>query len=380
LKSPISISEHLYTEGFAFDFFQAVRLLQWIEPHRPSVGRNGPPSAEPVRFRAHISLAFPPSSIHDLAPAPAGQHGAVMIESFLGLAGPNSVLPRHYTELLLRLERDQRGPERRALRDWFDLFNHRLVSHFYRAWEKYRFYLFYERGGFERPEPDPFTQGLLSFIGLGTPALRNRIRIEAPALQGNPTNRPTLARVDDLALLYYSGLLAHRPRSAAGLQALLRSYFRLEVEVFQFQGQWLQLEPPSMTRIGLENGNNRLGVNALAGERVWDVQSKFRLRVGPLSLSRFQAFLPSPSRSANRNAFFLLTHLTRFYVGPELDFEIQLVLKADEVPDCQLPRSKADGPTLGWNSWLRSEPFANDTDDAVFPAQVLTRVDGAPIL
>ena len=380
MKASISVSEHLYREGYAFDFFQAVRLLQWMEPHRPSVGRNGPPSAEPIRFRSQVSLSFPPSAIYDLIPAPSGQPGAVMIESFLGLTGPNGVLPRHYTELLLRLERDQRGLERRALRDWLDLFNHRFVSLFYRAWEKYRFYLAYERGGFERPEPDSFTLGLLSLIGLGTPALRNRIRIEAPAMAGSPANRPTLARVDDLALLYHGGLLAHRPRSAAGLRSLLRNYFRLEVEVLQFQGQWLQLEPPSMTRLGLANGNNDLGVNALAGDRVWDVQSKFRLRVGPLGLARFQAFLPSPSRAANRNAFFLLSHLTRFYVGPELDFEIQLVLRADEVPDCQLPKGRAEGPGLGWNSWLRSEPFTSDADDAVFPAQVLTKVDGAPIL
>ena len=75
----------------------------------------------------------------------------------MGLTGPSGVLPRHYTELLYKIERDVRTPEKHALRDWFDLFNHRFVSLFYRAWEKYRFYIPFERGDYDGAEPDPFT-------------------------------------------------------------------------------------------------------------------------------------------------------------------------------------------------------------------------------
>ena len=135
-----------------------------------------------------------------------------------------------------------------------------------------------------------------------------------------------------------------------------------------------------MTRLGLADGNNDLGVNALAGERVWDVQSKFRLRVGPLEPGAVPGISPLAEPSANARRSSCSSHLIRFYVGPELDFDVQLVLKADEVPDCQLPKGRAEGPSLGWNTWLRSEPFAQDADDAVFPAQVLTKVDGEPIL
>jgi type VI secretion system protein ImpH len=379
-EDPGSPAGRLYSEAHAFDFFQAVRLLQWLEWGRPAVGRMGPPSAEPVRFRAHASLSFPPSALYDLSPPPEGRNVPVMTESFMGLTGPSGALPRHYTELLLRIEKEQRGPEKYALRDWLDLFNHRLVSHFYRAWEKYRFYLAYERGGPDRAEPDTFTQALLSLVGLGMPALRNRLKVTGPeSVRGPAANRRTLARVEDLSLLYFGGLLAHRPRSAVGLRALLRGHFRLDVEVRQFQGQWLRLEPSSMTRLGEENGNNQLGFNALAGERVWDVQSKILVRVGPLDLERFQELLPEVSSRTGRNAFFLLTHLIRFYVGPEIDFDVQLVLRADEVPGTRLPYSDDDGPALGWNTWLRTEPFPSDADDAVFPGSVVFRIEDAAV-
>lgn len=369
---PHSPAGRLFTEGYAFDFFQAVRLLQWMRPDRQSVGRSGPPSAEVVRFRANTSLNFPPSAIYEITP-PADDHSySILTQSFFGLTGVNGALPRHYTEMILRLEKEHRGPERRALRDWLDLFNHRLVSLFYRAWEKYRFFLPYERAAFDRLEPDSFTLGLLSLVGLGTPALRDRLRVTGPARTVGGT-RPTLARIDDLALLYYGGLLAHRPRSAVGLQALLQDYFRLEVRVHQFEGFWLRLEPSNMTRLGVDGGNNQLGVNALIGDRVWDVQSKIRVTIGPLNLEKFDAFLPAGGDAVGRNALSLVAQLTRFYVGPELDFDVQLILRADEVPECRLPSGGEEGPALGWSSWLHSQPFETDAADAVFPGQAGSR-------
>jgi type VI secretion system protein ImpH len=335
-----------------------------------------------VRFRARASLSFPPSAVHEIAPAEPGRDVPVMTQSFLGLTGPLGALPRHYTELLMRLERELRGPERHALRDWLDLFNHRLTSLFYRAWEKYRFYLHYERGAPRRSEPDPFTLALLSLVGLGTLGLRDRVRVTSPRPAGAAGDRRTLARVDDLALLHYAGLLSHRPRSAAGLQALLHDYYGFDVEVLQFQGQWLLLEPANMTRLGAADAgnNNRLGVNALAGDRVWDVQSKFRVRLGPLALRQFNELLPEVSDRPGRDAFFLLTHLVRLYAGPDLDFDVQLVLRGDEVPECRLPSGDAVGPALGWNAWLRTDPLNRDADDAVFPGAVLTRVDTPGVL
>jgi type VI secretion system protein ImpH len=318
-------------------------------------------------------MAFPPSPVYSLegsaapdAPPPR------MTVTFLGLTGPSGVLPLHYTELLLHLDRDVRGPERYALRAWLDLFNHRLVSLFVRAWEKYRFPVAYERAG--AAGLDPFTQALFSLVGLGSPGLRGRLAVRVPAAVAG--QRPAvLARVDDLALLHYGGLLAARGRSAVGLQALLQDYFGVPVEVQQFRGRWLRLEPADQSRLEPAGAACTLGVNAVAGERVWDVQSKVRLRLGPLSYAQFTELLPDRSPVARRKALFLVAQLTRLYLGPELDFEIQLVLRAREVPDGRL----ASGPAasrLGWDGWVQTRPPGQDAGDAVFQGEEVYTVGG----
>ncbi len=371
---PSALARRLFEEGYGFDFFQAVRLLQRMEPGRARVGRGGPPLAEAVRFRARISLSFPPSSIYDLRRPTTSLPIPVMVQAFMGLTGPSGVLPRHYTELLYKIERDVRTPEKHALRDWFDLFNHRFVSLFYRAWEKYRFYIPFERGDYDGADPDPFTSALLSLIGLGFPSLRGRLRVvarDAVVDEGEPRER-VLARIEDLVLLHFSGLLGHRPRCAVALEAMLNDHFQIPARIDQFQGQWLKLEPANRTRLGGDRGNNQVGVSAVAGRRVRDRQSKFRVRLGPMTYAQFIEFLPDRAPVRERKRFFVLAHLVRLYADPGLDFDVQLVLKAEEVPACRLTRGGPIGARLGWNTWLLTRPASADAEDVV--------IDGAEAL
>jgi type VI secretion system protein ImpH len=369
-----TVEQHLTSEPFAFGFFQAVRVLERLAPGRAPVGDGGPPSREVVKFRALPSLEFPASAVHALVPATPDQPVPEMTVTFLGLYGPSGVLPRSYTELILRLERDRRGEERRAFREWLDLFNHRLISLFFRAWEKYRFWLAYERGEHAHDDPDDFTRALLSLVGLGTPGLRNRLRVAAVEPATGRERR--LAAVDDRSLLYYSGLLASRHRTAAGLAALLADYFRVPVRVQQFVGQWLAIEPANQTRLARADGNCQLGVNVVAGSRAWNVQSKLRIRLGPLDYDRFTEFTPDRSPRRERKGFFLLVHLVRLYAGPELDFDVQPVLRADAVPELRMS-NPSPGPRLGWNTWLSSRPPAADAGDARFSSEVVVRLDEA---
>ncbi len=373
-----SLAHRLFEESYEFDFFQAVRLLQRMEPGRVQVGRGGPPHAEAVRFRARISLSFPPSSIYELRKPTSSLPVPVMVQAFMGLTGPSGVLPRHYTELLYKIEREVRTPEKHALRDWFDLFNHRLVSLFYLAWEKYRFYVPFERGEYDNPEPDPFTNCLYSLIGLGSRPLRGRLRVVARDRvdEYGETQERVLARIEDLVLLHFGGALGHRPRCAAALEAMLQDYFQVPARIDQFQGQWLKLEPSSRTQFLGEQGNNQLGMTALAGDRVWDRQCKFRVRLGPMTYGRFTEFLPDRDPVAERKTFFLLVQLVRLYAEPTLDFDLQLVLKAEEVPDCQLTGDGTFGVRLGWNTWLQTQAASNDAEDVVLEGEEALLVDG----
>jgi type VI secretion system protein ImpH len=97
----------------------------------------------------------------------------------------------------------------------------------------------------------------------------------------------------------------------------------------------------------------------VCGDRVWDVQSAFRLRIGPLTYQQFVRFMPDGDELAR------LAHLTRLYVGPAMSFDVQLTLRKEDVPDLSLGDGEA-APRLGWNTWVKSEPFRRDADEAVY--------------
>lgn len=328
------LTEELFAEPFRFDFFQAVRLLGRMRPGSARIGHTGRPGDEPVRFRASASLAFPPSEIREIRPGPESRPPEMAV-AFLGLTGPSGALPYCYTELLI--ERNRAGDRTAAA--FFDLFHHRLISLFYRAWEKYRPYLAHERG-----EADGASKHLLDLVGLGPEPLRHRHAFP------------------DEAVRYYSGFFARRHRPAVVLQRLLRDYFGLPIAIEQFQGQWLGLGEEDRSRLGASGAHNGLGTSLVLGSRVWDEQGKFRVRIGPLTYERFVALSP------DGRDFRALASLTRAYVDAEFAFDVQLVLAAAEVPGCRI--GGGGSARLGRNAWLKSRPFVRDAEDAVFPSGV----------
>jgi len=381
-----SVRDLLFDKPYEFDFFAAVRALERLQPQKKAIGGQAAPAEEIARFRPRLSLSFPPSQIVELEVANDERAMPLLTITFFGLYGISGVLPTHYTQMMLDLIRDVRGPERRSLRDWLDLFNHRLTSLFYRAWEKYRFTIPYERGEAYEREPDTFTLAIKSLMGFGSAGLRNRLQIRAPGLgeaaaewqwadapaKGVTKADPArLAHIDDLALLRYAGFFAQRPRNTVNLEALLGDYFQLPVVVESFRGQWLAIDPSNQTQLG---SFGTLGVDAVAGERVWDVQSRFRVRLGPLNLEQFTEFLPDPEPVRARKSLYLVMQLARTYAGPELDFDLQLVLAAPEVPEVQLADGPGIGPRLGWNLWLISDAPVAPVDDAVFEGDWITQL------
>jgi type VI secretion system protein ImpH len=366
-----TLLEDLQAEPYRYEFFQAVRLLQQFNPQHSRLGLPWSTSPEVVRLRALPAMSFPPSELVEWQkPVLDGGYSQLTVACF-GLYGAGGALPNHYTQMILDLERDVRGPERRALRDWFDIFNHRLASLFYRAWEKYRIAIPFERGAAFDKSPDAFTSMLLSFVGMGQPALRNRFSIYPvrPARDHDEDAPPPqrLAGIEDVSLLYYTGLLAaRRPRNAWGLAAIVKDYFELAAKVQQLKGQWLSIPPEGVTQLG---SLGTLGFDAVAGSQVWNLQSKFRMVLGPLAWDRFLDFVPDRTPIPERKSLYLLMQLIRFYVGVEFDFEVQVLLDRHTVPAPQLDSGSAFGVRLGWNSWLVDKTPAEDLGDAVFQGE-----------
>jgi type VI secretion system protein ImpH len=340
------VTDLLLSAGHEFDFFQAVRLLERTSRDRRQVGLTAEPAAEVVRFHAEPSLAFPASAIAKIEKNSAGPPH--MVVTFLGLMGCKGALPDYYTELAA----DELHDGKPALADFLDLFNHRLISLFYRAWEKHHFVVGYERAHGSEGKEDAFTSYLFALIGMGTKGLHQRLA------------------VPDESLLRYAGLLAQRPHSASALASMLRDYFAVPVRVEQFRGVWHMLEEQDLCRLGANRSSSQLGLGTVAGDAVWNCQAQIRVSFGPLHLDDFQEFLPDGT------AFRRAASLIQLFTGDGLQFEIQPVLMADEVPSCTLIDS-GEGPRLGWSGWLKTQPFEVDAGEAVFGQRELDGIGGA---
>ncbi len=322
------IASMLDSEPYRFEFFQAVRLLSRMYPHRDVAGRFNNPSEEVVRFGAHPDASFPASEIQSLD---RSQVPAQMRVNFMGLTGPLGMLPLPYTSLVRERLREKDS----SMRDFFDIFNHRIISLFCLAFEKYRFSIPYERG-----ERDRFSYHVLALIGLGTPGLQDRQDI-----------------ADD-SLLFYSGLLSLHARSAVALRQLLIDYYNVPIEIEQFVGVWRPVDTGSQCSFSDENNySERLGFGAMVGDEIWDQQSRVRIRLGPLTMKQYMDFLPGGEAHRGIRA------LTEFYAGGEYDMELQLVLKREEVPPCEL--SGGEGPQLGWTSWVKNGEFGRDPGETI---------------
>lgn len=317
----------LREDSTGFEFFQAVRLLERLNPGRAPVGGWADPNDEVARFAVNPSLGFPVSEIQTLSMPEDGGVARLTI-NFIGLTGPQGVLPHVYTEHAAVRARARDT----AFRDFLDIFHHRAISLFYRAWVKHRAAVMHESGGEDR-----LYDHLLDLAGVGTAGLRGRLP------------------VPDAALAFYSGLLSTQIRSADGLARLVSDYFGVAASVEQFVGEWRRVDAGGQCTLGEEDASGQLGFGVL-GDAAWDPHSSVRLRLGPLTRPQFDAFLPGGDAHA------ALSTLARLYANDEVGVQAQLVLARDAVSPCRLDGSRGT-TTLGRGTWLASKPLSRDPDE-----------------
>ena len=324
-----ALAEALEASGGEFDFVQVIRLLQRLYPDRAALGGWADPRREVARLRVPPSLAFPGSEVAEvrLPPGAGAETPPAVAARFFGLTGAQGVLPHFYTTYAAQRAR-QRDT---ALRDFLDLFHHRLLSLYYRVWEKHRPPLAAERG-----DEDRLLAHLLDLVGAGTAGLLDR------------------SAVPDTVLAHYAGLLALRARPAIGLAQLVGDYFGVPATIEQFVGEWRSVAGSGQLRLGDDADDGRLG-RAVVGDAVYDPQGRVRLRLGPLTRRQFDALLPGGADHGRLQA------LARLYVDEGIGVEAQLVLAREEAPGAALGAPGA--PALGRGSWLRRRPLRHDPDD-----------------
>lgn len=312
----------------AFEFFQAVRLL---------LQDSDKPLEQTIKFKGTASLKFPAGDVEKITASDTNADWDMTV-SFMSLLGSHGILPPHYTERVLK----QIQLKDHALLDFINLLQQRSIGLFYQAWEKYHFYAAYEHAQNQK-QTDAFSKMLYSISGFGSKSAQKQFP----------------AKIDNVG--FYSGFFANSVRSSANLQALVQSFFEVETNVKELEGEWLDLGVENCTRLSSAQfttaNNNRLGVNSCAGTKIWHCGHKVRIKLGPLNHSQFSNFLP------NGKWFNTLQQLISLYIGLEFNFDIQLVLAAKYIKPAQL--QKRAPLKLGWNSWLCQAAPKQDKNDII---------------
>lgn len=366
-SAPTTILDRLGKTGaFGIDYFWCLRVVQAAQASQKKIGASVKLAEDYIRLRQEADFGFASSTLRSFTPA-VGTAPAQMSVNFLGLLGPNGALPIHITDYILARDREQdveggnakksfspgaeatADPAKKsgvknsgvALSRFLDLFHHRCLSLFFRAWAVHQKTVDLDRA--DRPgDPRRFANYFASFIGLGMPALRDR------------------DAVPDMAKLYFSGRLAGPTRNAEGLAAILAEYFGVRAEIEDFAGHWVTIPETEALRLGASPATGTLGSTAIVGSRIYQYQTKFRIRLGPMRLADLRRLLPC------ERAWPQLKAWVWNYIGKELLWDAQYILLAREVPQTQL----GAGSLLGWTTWITTRTPDRDAEDVVIDSDL----------
>jgi len=298
----------LVDEGQDYSFLQVLRLIR----------AAGAVSTVTPR----LSLAFPAADVAGVERTDEGDFR--VFANFLGLYGTSSPLPAFYTEEL----NDEASHDRSVRRDFLDIVHRRLYELYFECWRKYRIW----NGVVEGDEA--LLERLFALVGLAEPELRE-------SLEG----------IDPVALIRYASLFGGQGRSAAGLQTLLRDALGgLSVSVEQCVAQAVKINADE--RLGIGVSGCILGENAVLGEEVADLMGKFRLRIGPLGKEDYESLLPGGALHKK------VVTLVDLYVSEPLEYDLELILREDEVETICL--GGTGSARLGLNSWCFAGSYSGN--------------------
>lgn len=326
--SRMSHLDRLASDPKSYHFFQALRVIEAHYADAPRLGQARRPSADKVRLGQLPEMAFPQNTIETFRPGADGKP-ARMQNLFFGLFGPHGPLPLHLTAYIRDRYRNHRD---RSPLDFANIFNHRMMELFYRAWASAE-----PAPSFDRQGDDPFSEQVAALAGY---------------LGEHFAERDAMP---DLAKRHFAAHLANGSRHADGLVSMIASFFGTRASLKQFVGEWIRLEPTDRWQLGSGRPGRRqgLGRSYHLGDQVWSRATRFALRIGPLPFAAYVRLLPGGP------AFSQLQAIVRNYVGTAMDFDVVLVLERNEVPRAVL----GEGPRLGHTFWLGQRTSPADADD-----------------
>lgn len=315
-RSDYTLESDLYQESYEFEFSQAIRILEALNRKAPPFGEGDDPAKEALQIKSRLTLAVSSSDIYSVKTASNNDKRPIVTINFLGVGGIQGPLPTPYTELVI----DRVRYKDTSSRDFLDIFNHRLASFWYRIQKRNVL-------GMAQISPELTGAGkiFLDLIGLNSRYLQRKLQLQ------------------DRSLLSFAPLFWQRNKSTAGLQHLLKNYFKTEIHIQEFQGIWRQAIPEDLSLIGNKQGQyNALGRNIILGRRSWDQAAGIRISLKQLSWEKYLTHLPGQRGHA------ALKSLVTFYAGIEKKFSFYASIKREEIPPTILGKNMF----LGQMTWL----------------------------
>ncbi len=303
-----------------YDFFSALHLLE--KRHGTRFGETSHPNEDPILLGQSPHISFAPTALDKIVKAKKTDNKCLNV-FFFGLFGPNGPMPYHLTEeVYTKLRRKEREPAQ----DFFNIFHHRLISLFYRAWANKEPTAQLNRNG-----NDNFQFYLGSIAGYGLPSLRGRDTF------------------DDYSKAHFSGYLGGKIRHSEGLENIIQQLYGMPSKIIEFVGEWLGIEAEHQCNLREGRYARRLGVDTSLGKNSWQSQYKFQIQLGPLTLKEYEATLPGSKQLK------LINETIKNYMRDEIQWEIILLLKKSEVPITKIGKYGR----LGWTSWLTEKSISN---------------------
>ncbi len=370
------VYEELRKNPQSFKFFQAIRLLEkyyLAKGEKDIVGNI-------VQFKNSLSVKFSPSEIEeliwhkqsDLEQGGSKNSSEMSIEitpAFISLTGLNGALPRVYTEELISRELFYKDY---SARGFLNIFTNRLVSLFYQAWKKYQLNVLYEQNQLTRIySSQPYLgkggkkyetkNNFIHSADVNSSVISiNKYFLSFAGCYSNSVSSPLISEELDIlehSLIYYAGILGHKPVSINLLQNLLTDYFNMPIIIEQFVGEWHNLPDYDKTKIGKKN--SCLGDNFMCGSRTWQRNTGLRMNIGPLSQEELLIFLPK------NKAVKHLKRLISLMIGAYFDYEVCLILKKADICSASIS-SKNPKFQLGYNTFLLTKPAQKNSYDLCF--------------
>ena len=321
----VTVLNDFQHEPYKYDFYQFMRLIECMYPDKQRFGYSVKPSDDAIRIGQLPSMQFAPGALARFEMN--ADYPAVLKVFFFGLFGPNGPLPIHLTEFARHRMNIARDP---TFAEFADLFHHRLLSLFYRAWADKE-----PTTQLDRPHNDRFSIYVGSLLGIAERSQQQR------------------DCVCDHTKFHFAAHLGCQTKHADGLIAVLRSYFQVPIAMEEFVGEWLTIPKDGLCCLNADQQTGQLGVSATIGLHSWQCMHKFRLIAGPLDLQQFESFLP------NGEKITAFSDLVKNYIGFEFKWDLNLILKKEEVPAARLGKYG----WLGWNSWLSARSRNDDAKD-----------------